>query len=71
MTVFWLLAAGLTGLALLFIVPPIFRRQTASAGVDADQLNLAVFRQQIDELEADLSAGNLDQAQYDSAPANC
>jgi cytochrome c-type biogenesis protein CcmH len=68
MMVFWLLAAGLIGLAMLFIVPPILRRQTSSRQrIDADALNLTVFRQQIEELDADLAAGNLDQAQYDSA----
>ena len=69
MTVFWVLAAGLTGLALLFIVPPLLRRTTSADGaaIAEDQINLAVFRQQLEELDTDLAAGNLEQAQYDSA----
>ena len=72
MIVFWVLAAGLTGLALLFIVPPLLRRKTdtepgAADTIDEDQVNLVVFRQQLEELDADLAAGNLEQAQYDSA----
>lgn len=72
MIIFWVLAAGLTGLALLFIVPPLLRRNTdgepnAADTIDEDQVNLAVFRQQLEELDTDLAAGNLEQAQYDSA----
>jgi len=67
MMVFWILAAGLAGLALLFILPPILSRKTDTAPVDENQINMAVFRQQIEELDADLATGNLDQSQYDSA----
>ena len=72
MIVFWVFAAGLSGLALLFIVPPLLRKKNdaepgAADTIDTDQVNLVVFRQQLEELEADLAAGNLEQAQYDSA----
>lgn len=69
MTIFWVLAAGLAGLALLFIVPPILRsKPEASADkIDENQVNMAVFRQQMEELDADLAAGNLEQDQYDAA----
>jgi cytochrome c-type biogenesis protein CcmH len=72
MIIFWILAAGLMGLALLFIVPPILRARTPldagrSPDLDENQVNLAVFRQQMDELDADLAAGNLEQDQYDAA----
>ena len=69
MTIFWVLAAGLAGLALLFIVPPILRsKPEASADkIDENQVNMAVFRQQMEELGADLAAGNLEQDQYDAA----
>ncbi len=67
MTVFWILAAGLTGMALLFILPPLFRNHASDEHLDENQINLAVFKQQIEELDADLAAGNLEQSQYDSA----
>lgn len=67
MMIFWLLVAGLTGLALLFIVPPILRGSPKREEVALDDLNLAVFRQQLKELEADLEAGNLDQTRYEAA----
>jgi cytochrome c-type biogenesis protein CcmH len=64
---FWLLAAGLIGLALLFVVPPLVLRRAERPDVDRDALNLAVFRQQIEELDSDLGSGDLDQEQYDAA----
>ncbi len=67
MTIFWILIAGLAGLALLFVIPPLLSRQPATVGPDQDQLNLEVFRQQLRELDTDLEAGKLDQGQYQDA----
>lgn len=64
---FWILAAGLTALALLFVVPPLLNREVTAPDIDQDDLNLALFREQLADLERDLAAGNLDQAQYDAA----
>ncbi|MCG7909849.1 MAG: c-type cytochrome biogenesis protein CcmI, partial [Candidatus Thiodiazotropha taylori] len=35
--------------------------------ITSDELNLAVFKQQLEELDSDLEAGNLDQNRYDAA----
>ena len=67
MTIFWILAAGLAFLAVLFVIAPLLRPETASKDVDQDQVNLALFKEQLAELDADLAAGKLDQSQYDSA----
>lgn len=67
MTIFWILVAGLAALALLFVVPPLLTRHEAERAPDQDQLNLALFRQQLQELDADLEAGNLDRGQYQAA----
>ena len=67
MTIFWIMAAGLIGLALLFVLPPLFSKREQTEDVDQDELNLAVFRQQVQELEADLAADKLDQQQYNAA----
>ena len=67
MTIFWILVAGLAALALLFVVPPLLTRHEAEQTPDQDQLNLALFRQQLKELDADLEAGNLDRGQYQAA----
>jgi cytochrome c-type biogenesis protein CcmH len=66
-TAFIILAAGLAGLALLFILPPMLGKRPGADSVSEDQINLAVFRQQLQELDADLAAGKLDRSQYDSA----
>ncbi|NEX17042.1 MAG: c-type cytochrome biogenesis protein CcmI [Halochromatium sp.] len=75
MTIFWILAAGLAGLAVLFAVAPLLTpAQPAQDGADADDteaeqalLNLELFKQQLAELDADLSSGKLDQTLYESA----
>jgi len=67
MTIFWILAAGLACLAVLFVIAPLFSPDTPANDVDQDELNLALFKQQLAELDADLAAGKLDQSQYESA----
>jgi len=75
MIIFWILAAGLAGLAVLFAVAPLLTpAQPAQDGADADDseaeqalLNLELFKQQLAELDADLSSGKLDQTLYESA----
>jgi cytochrome c-type biogenesis protein CcmH len=66
MTVFWSLAAGMMVLALLFTVPPLLRSQKRLE-VSEDDLNTAVIKAQLAELDADLEAGKLDRAQYAAA----
>lgn len=67
MIIFWIMAAGLTGLALLFVITPLLSPQKQTDDVDQDELNLAVFRQQLEELDSDLAAGELDQQQYNAS----
>ena len=67
MTIFWILIAGLAGLALLFVIPPLLSRREATTETDHDQLNLDVFRQQLIELDADMAAGKLERGQYHDA----
>lgn len=70
MIIFWILAAGLAGLAVLFIIAPLLRPEpTASGDTPADEtaMNLALRREQLAELDQDLADGKLDQAQYEAA----
>ena len=69
MTVFWSLAAVMTMVALLFLLPPLLRKRELSA-VSRDELNIEVIRQQLAELDTDLEAGKLDKAQYGAARAD-
>ncbi len=66
MTLFWTYAAGMILLAIIFVVLPLIRNRPTDT-VDSNQLNLAICKDQLKELEADLVSGNLDQEQYDSA----
>jgi cytochrome c-type biogenesis protein CcmH len=66
MTVFWSLAAVMVMVALLFVLPPLLRKRELTA-VSRDDLNTEVIKAQLAELDADLAAGKLDQAQYAAA----
>lgn len=66
MTQFWIYAIGLIILAMAFIALPLLRKRFGN-DVDIDELNLSVFKQQLEELDSDLQAGNLDQERYDAA----
>ena len=69
MILFWSLAALLIAGALLFVLPPLLRR-SAQHGVTAPDnaaLNIAVYRDQQRELDADRNAGTITDEQYDRA----
>lgn len=67
MMVFWILAAGLIGAAMAFVLAPLLRPATPKPAVDAGGLNRALFEQQLAELDADLAAGTLDSARHGAA----
>lgn len=58
MTTFWILAGLMTAAVLIFIIPPFLRRPPS--GVSRKELNLAVYRERLAELQAALDAGALD-----------
>ncbi len=71
MTGFTILAAALLFGALLFVVPPMLgfgrrRREHAARQRQAD-IALVVLREQLAELDADRTAGRLDEAEYQRA----
>jgi cytochrome c-type biogenesis protein CcmH len=66
MTLFWGLSALLAGLALWFVVRPLLARN-ADERVSREGVNLAIHRDQLQELEADLRAGTLDAELYEKA----
>jgi cytochrome c-type biogenesis protein CcmH len=68
MTVFAITAALLLIGALFFILPTLLRTQGGlSQNALSDEVNLAVLRDQLRELDADLAAGVIDAAGYRSA----
>jgi len=68
MTLFWVIAALLMGLALAFLLTPLVRNRAASGGgASRAAANLAVFRDQLAELDADLAAGSIEREQWEAA----
>jgi cytochrome c-type biogenesis protein CcmH len=66
MIVFWLTGAGLAALALVLILRPLLSRR-AGARVSRDAANVAIYRDQLRELDADLAAGKIAAADYQRA----
>ena len=66
MTVFLVIGALLVAGAVLFVVPPLLRRGPRT-GATRDAVNVAVYRDQLRELEADLRAGTLAADQHERA----
>jgi cytochrome c-type biogenesis protein CcmH len=67
MTVFIIVAVLMTAAALAFILQPLLRKPASTAAAQHDQINLAVLRDQLKELDADLDAGLIDQTAYEAA----
>ncbi len=68
MTAFLIVAALLMGGALLFILPTLLRKEAVvTRHALRDEANLAVLRDQLRELDADLAAGTIDAPGYDSS----
>lgn len=69
MILFWVICAGLLIIALAFILPPLFQSAPeTNKGVseqDRTEANIAVYRDQLQELRADLSNGIVSQEQFD------
>lgn len=67
MTVFVIIAVVMAAVAVLWVLPPLLWRSTASGGVARAASNLAVYRDQLAELDSDLRIGTLSPAQYAQA----
>ena len=65
---FWLLAAALAALALALLLPGLLRRRAAPAAATR-AASLAILKEQLAQLDADLAAGTIDAAQHRAARA--
>jgi cytochrome c-type biogenesis protein CcmH len=68
MTLFWLAGAALALAVLAWLLRPLFRRRIAGAP-SRNAANLAVYRDQLRELQADRDAGTLAPEDYERARA--
>ncbi|MBI3052671.1 MAG: c-type cytochrome biogenesis protein CcmI, partial [Betaproteobacteria bacterium] len=67
MTVFVVIAVVRAAAAAVWVLPPLLRRRSAAGDVARAASNLAVYRDQLAELDADLSSGTPSAAQYEQA----
>jgi len=67
MILFWVLSGLLAALALAVALRPLFIRRSQTRSASRDALNLAVYRDQLRELDADRAAGKLAPEDYDRA----
>lgn len=66
-SLFWTLAALCVAVALAFVLPPLLRKKAAAAKVARRDINIAVYRDQLQELSADRDSGLLAEDQFQTA----
>ncbi len=66
MTLFWLLAAALTATALAFLLPPLLRKRGAAPDARS-AANAEIYREQLEELSAELQRGALTREEFERA----
>ena len=64
MTGFAVVAAAMLIVALAFLLVPLLSRRSAAVAIDRDASNVALLRDQVRELDADLAAGTLSTEQH-------
>ena len=64
MMMFWLIAAVFVAIALAFVLPPLLQREPADFDDEDTETNVAVYRDQLSELDADLQSGIISAEQY-------
>lgn len=63
MTIFWLVAICLVIAALLFVVPALLK-ETVDSGIDHQELNIAIYKSQLEDLERERASGGIGDEQY-------
>ena len=67
MSTFWVVAAALTLAVIGVLAVPLLRRAAVAPAIDQERSNVALFEDQLAELERDRSQGVLSQAQFEQA----
>jgi len=66
-SLFWIAAAACIAVALAFILPPLLRKKSIAAKAARRDINIAVYRDQMKEMEADLANGLLTEEQFQTS----
>jgi cytochrome c-type biogenesis protein CcmH len=63
---FWLICVGLLAFALLYVLPPALRSETSKSKQEDErrEANIAIYRDQLSELQTDLHNGIVSEEQY-------
>ena len=64
MILFWLICALFIVIALAFVLPPLFQTEETTEAAGQREANIAVYRDQISELDADVRNGLISKEQY-------
>ena len=67
MTLFLLIAVVMAAIALAWVLPVLLRRRDTAVVVQPRASNLGILKDQLAELDQDVAAGTLPQAQYQQA----
>jgi len=66
MIIFWIVCAIFVAIALAFVLPPLMEGSSTKADANGEkEANIAVYRDQISELETDLATGIVSREQFD------
>ncbi len=66
-TLFWIATVVCVAVALAFVLPALMRARSAESKAQRRDINIAVYRDQLKELEADRDSGLLSAEQFESA----
>lgn len=66
-SLFWAAAVVCVVVALVFVLPALMRARAATSPAGRRDVNIAVYRDQLKELDADRASGQLSEAQYQTA----
>ena len=66
-SLFWVAAAVAMLIALAFVLPPLLRKKAVAAKAARRDINIAVYRDQMKDMEADRAGGLLSEAQFQTA----
>ena len=67
MTIFWLAGVLLAAAVLLLVLRPLLRRHAVTTTLSTREANIAIYRDQLRELDADLRTGVLAPGDYERA----
>ena len=65
-SLFWIAAVACVAIALAFILPPLLRKKEVAAKAARRDINIAVYRDQMKEMDADFANGLLTEEQFQS-----